>query len=182
MASPERVLRCLCPAFGAQSESRVIWIVPAVAALFLAPLAFLMWAGRKERRDTNAALQRVRALAAPDAKAMALRLLADAGVFQCTPAVASSALPPLPLSVADLFAQYEEVARGEFWLGRCALSQPSRVPGYLKIGEDFEFAQVLTRPEGIQVFTSYGEASSDEPLDSLPTVWHKIIEVSQVRV
>lgn len=141
-----------------------------------------MWLGRRERRDAHVALQRVRALAGPDAKALALRLLADGGMFQCTLAVAPSALSPLPSSVADLFAQYEEVARGEFWLGRRALSQPSRVPGHLKIGEDFEFTQIVTRPEGLQVFTSYGEASNDEPLDSQPTVWHKIIEVSEVRV
>jgi hypothetical protein len=159
----------------------VIWIVPAVVILVLAPLAVLLWMGAREHRDTAAALRRVRALAAPDAKAIALRLLASGGVFQCTPATVQGALPSLPPSVAELFLRYEEVARGEFWLGRRALSEPSRKQGYLKIGEDFEFTQILTRPAGLQVFTSYGEDSDDEPLDALPTIWHKLVEVSEVR-
>jgi hypothetical protein len=84
--------------------------------------------------------------------------------------------------VADILGEYEEVVRGEFWVGRSALSEAARIHGFIKIGEDFEFCELMVKPTGPEVFSSYGDAEPREAPEVSPTVWHKILEVAEVKV
>jgi hypothetical protein len=90
----------------------------------------------------------------------------------------------LPAAVADILSEYEEVVRGEFWIGRSALSERARIPGFIKIGKDFEFCELMVKPTGPEIYSSYGDGD-DEPREApevSPTVWHKILEVAEVKV
>jgi hypothetical protein len=75
--------------------------------------------------------------------------------------------------------RYDEIVRGEFWIGTAALTQPARLPGFIKIGEDFEFTEILVRPGDQKIYVSYGEGpQSFSTLETEETIWHEIIIAS----
>jgi len=159
-----------------------MWIAVAIVAALLGGLGLLLWQGARERRETKRELDRIKALSPPEARAMALQLLGDPELFQCKAASATDPLPTLPQSVTELLTRYDEIVHGEFWIGHSALVQPARKAGYRKIGEDFEFTELLVRPDSEAVYVSYGEQPPDEAPEAVATAWHLIIQVSGVRV
>ena len=82
----------------------------------------------------------------------------------------------------EVLNRYEEIVCGEFWVSRLALSQFPRIAGYTKIGEDFEFEEILVQSGDERIFLSYEDLPSNEPLDPVPSLWHEIIKVSGVKV
>jgi hypothetical protein len=159
-----------------------MWIAVAIVAALLGGLGLLLWQGARERREAKRELDRIKALSPPEARTMALQLLGDPELFQCKAVSATDPLPTLPQSVTDLLTRYDEIIHGEFWIGRSALVQPARKAGYRKIGEDFEFTELLVRPDSEAVYVSYGEQPPDEAPEAVATAWHLIIQVSGVRV
>jgi hypothetical protein len=159
----------------------VFWIVPIVVLVILLPLAILLRIGKKERRQVEADLARVRALRPSEAKRLALQLLNSGGDWHARPA-SSPASAPLPPAVADILREYEEVVRDEFWIGRSALSEPARVGGLVKIGGDSEFCELMVKPTGLTVYSSYGDSEPGEVPEVSPTIWHKILEVAEFKV
>jgi hypothetical protein len=155
-----------------------VWIVVAVVSLLFAGLGILGLLGARERKVIEAGLQCLEALAEAEARIYALELLQRPGLFAATRARGNLEALNLPSGVSELLSQYEEVVRGEFWVGRAALDQPARVQGYVKIGEDFEFEEIVVRAGDSRVYSSYGDAPVQDPMESVRTVWHKIIEVS----
>jgi hypothetical protein len=155
------------------------WLTFAIAAVLIGGFAVLAWQGTRERKTVEAEFRRLEALPEVEARSFALELLRRPGLFILKPAVGGleTALP-LPASISELLGQYEEVVRGEFWVGRTALSQAPRVRGFTKIGEDFEFEEILVRAEDERVYSLYGDAPAQEPLESVRSIWHKIINVS----
>ena len=152
-------------------------IVAAVVAVGLAGFAYLLWIGKREHQQADRELARVRALPAADAKRRALQLLRDGGAWQVRPAVGApnATTPP---AVAELLGEYEEIVRGEFWIGRSALREPARLPGFIRVGGDFEYCELMVKDTGLELFSSYGEGEPQERLESSPTIWHKILEVA----
>ena len=155
-----------------------MWIVLTILVLAFVGLAALLRQGAREHEGTALELAAIRALDERAARSMALSLLADASLFACTPTGPAPALDGLPEGVRDLFRQFEEVRRGEFWLGHGALAARARLAGFRKIGEDFEFEEVIVQPSDNRVYSSYGDAPAEEPPEPWPSVWHRIIAAS----
>ncbi len=152
-----------------------------IVIVLLAGLGVALWLGRREYRSTNQELAEVRALTADLAERRARELLADSRFFEVRRADPSQRTPGLPPAVQTLLAEYEEVVRGEFWIGRAALAKPSKLTGHIKIGEDFEFTEMFAKPDGLEVYTVYGGSLPDEPPDVHRTVWHKLVEASEAK-
>jgi hypothetical protein len=157
------------------------WIVIAMPAVVLGVLGVLLWLGARERRAIGAELAVLRGLPDAEAEERALSLLNRPDLFQTRPATSPFANPELPVHVVALLNRYERVTCGEFWIGREALAQPARLPGFLKIGEDLEFTEILVRPGDPRIYTAYGEGPpSAATLETEPTIWHEIIMASGV--
>ncbi len=73
-------------------------------------------------------------------------------------------------------------ARGLEGLGRSALKEPARIRGFVKVGGDFEFCELMVRPTGTEVLSSYGDREPRRTLEVSPTIWHKILEVAEAKV
>ena len=158
------------------------WIAIAIPALVLAILGALLWIGARERRSAGSELAALRAMPEVDAKRLALELLERQDMFDVREAVHSVDNSGLPDHVVDLLNRYDEVKYGEFWIGTAALSEPSTRPGYIKIGEDSEFTEILVRPGDRRIYVSYGEGpQSSLTLETEPTVWHEIIIASGIK-
>ncbi len=156
-------------------------ITIAVVAVAWAGLAYLLAVGKREHQQTERELARVRALSPADARRRALQVLRDRQDWQVRRAGGPPTLT-IPPAVADLLSEYEEIVRGEFWIGRSALSEPARVPGFVKVGGDFEFCELMVKGSGPEVFSSYAEGGPSERLESSPTIWHKLLEVAEEKV
>ena len=76
---------------------------------------------------------------------------------------------------------YEEVKKDEFWVGWAALKESSPLPGYAKIGEDYEFEEILVCTGSTAIHMYYGEnQGAASAIDSTPSVWHRIIAASGI--
>jgi hypothetical protein len=158
------------------------WISVAIVVVILGGLAVLLWLGAKERRVTERELSRITNMPENEARTLALHLLEHSGLFELKPAPNKLPKVELPSSVLEVLNRYEEIVCGEFWVSRLALSQSPRIAGYTKIGEDFEFEEILVQSGDERIFLSYGDLPSNEPLDPVPSLWHEIIKVSGVKV
>ena len=155
------------------------WLVIAIPAAGLGVLAVLLWLGARERRATASELAALRSMSSAEAEQQALALLRRADVFQTRPATQQITRQDLPGHVNALLNMYDEIARGEFWIGTAALTQPARLPGFIKIGEDFEFTEILVRPGDQRIYISYGEGpQSSSTLEMEETIWHEILMAS----
>jgi len=158
------------------------WIAIAIPAVVLTILGVLLWIGAREHRKAGSELAALRALSEIDAKRLALELLERQDMFHSRKAMHPVDNSGLPDHVVDLLSRYDEVEYGEFWIGTAALSQPACLPGYIKIGEDSEFTEILVRPGDRRIFVSYGEGPrSSSTLETEPTVWHEIIVASGIK-
>lgn len=155
-----------------------ISIVVTVVTVILGGLSILLWIGRREHKKTELQIEQIRSLPVGDARSKALALLQDSSIFDTEPIAELSTAPDVPPSVEELLSRYSRVSRGEFWLGHSALHEESKQPGYVKIGEDFEFTEIYSRPAGSEIYTFYGESTPSEPPDVHSTVWHTILEFS----
>ena len=153
----------------------------AVVAVLWGGLALLLARGRKEYQEVERELARVRSLSPARAKELARALVRGGEGWQLRIADGPAQFPLRP-AVADILDAYDEIVRGEFWIGRSALRDAARIPGFIKIGEDFEFCELMVKPTGMEVFSSYGEGEPREPPEVSATVWHKIREASDVKV
>jgi hypothetical protein len=156
------------------------WLVVAIPVAIFSVLAILLSLGARERKVAEVEFRHIAALSETDAKMLALQLLERPGLFSTKPAEGPLAAFELPSSVSELLEMYDEIVKGEFWVGRSALTQVPRVPGYTKIGEDFEFEQMLVRSGDQRIYSSYEESPSTSPMEFMPTLWHKIVAISNV--
>jgi hypothetical protein len=158
------------------------WIALAVPAVALSVLGVLLWLGARERRGAGSELAVIRALSDIEAEQTALELLNRQTIFQTRRATKQVNNPGLPSHVVALLNRYEQVTCGEFWIGTDALTQQARLPGFLKIGEDSEFTEILVQPGDPKIYVSYGEGpQSSSTLETEPTIWHEIIVASGVK-
>src|SRR5262245_48328909 len=97
------------------------WIAIAVPVVVLAVLGVLLWLGSRERREAGSELAAIRAMPDSDARRLALALLDRQDLFQTRKAAQPVDNSALPSHVVELFARYDEVTRGEFWIGKAAL-------------------------------------------------------------
>jgi len=162
----------------------MVWIAVVVATFLLGAIGSLLWVGAKERVSVSKELQVLHALPTAEARALALRLLGKSDLFDCKRADGQApALAGLPQSVIELFEMFEEVRSDEFWVGWAALKESSTLPGYTKIGEDFEFEEILVCAGSTEIHMYYGEnQGAASRIDSTPSVWHRIITASGTRV
>ena len=154
------------------------WLVIAIPTAVLGGLSVLLWLGARERRGAASELAVIRAMSESDAEKWALDLMKQPPfhVRQATTALTDSTLP---VHVRSLFDRYEEVVCGEFRLATEALTQPARLPGFIKIGEDSEFTEILVRPGDPRIYISYDEGpQSEKTMETEPTIWHSIIVAS----
>lgn len=115
--------------------------------------------GRREYRSVNSKIQTIRALSIPDARSKATSPL-QSEAFAVVPATNAIAEGTLPTEVRDLFGQYEEISLHECWLGHRALLESARLPGYIKVGGDGGFEELLVLPGNGTLFLSH-------PVDTL---------------
>ena len=168
---------------GAQNANAMWGLVIAIPAVGLGVLAVLLWLGARERRTTESELTALRSMSSTEAEQQALLLLARHEMFQTHPATQQINHPDLPSHVNALSNRYDEIVRGEFWIGTAALTQPARLPGFIKIGEDFEFTEILVRPGDQKIYISYGEGPpSSSTLETEETIWHEILIASGVQL
>jgi len=152
------------------------WLVVAIPAVAFTVLGVLLWLGARERRRTNAELAAITSLPVAVAQERALALLERPDIFQTTRASTPFTRSDLPSHVVALFVLFDHVGCGEFWLGREALSQSARLPGFIKIGEDCEFTEILVRPGDPLIYVSYGDGPQTErTLETVPSVWHELL-------
>jgi hypothetical protein len=114
---------------GAQNANAMWGLVIAIPAVGLGVLAVLLWLGARERRTTESELTALRSMSSTEAEQQALLLLARHEMFQTHPATQQINHPDLPSHVNALLNRYDEIVRGEFWIGTAALTQPARLPG-----------------------------------------------------
>jgi len=158
------------------------WIVLGIPAAVLGVLGVLLWLGARERREAASELAKLRALSDVEAERTALELLHRQALFQTRRATKPVDNPALPSHVVALLNRYEEVTCGEFWIGTAALTQHARLRGFIKIGEDSDFTEILVRPGDPKIYVSYGEGpQSSSTLETEPTVWHELIVASGVK-
>jgi hypothetical protein len=150
-----------------------------VATTIVGSVGLLIWLGSREYRRTNAELKALYSLPIPDAQKWALRLI-DQGLFQCKPASTSMNNTNLPQSVADVLNLFDEIIRNEFWINRHALAETPARSGFIKIGSDAEFEEILVREGSNDIFLSYGPQHGKESLEQIPSLWHLLILVSGV--
>ena len=154
------------------------WLVIAIPGVVLGVLGVLGWLGAGGRRETGAALAGLRAMPDTEAEQRALDLLGRPP-FHVRRATKPLTNPDMPSQVVALLNRYEEVSCGEFWIGIAALTQPTRLPGFIKIGEDSEFTEILVRPGDPKIYISSGEGpQSAMTLETERTIWHVIIIAS----
>jgi hypothetical protein len=154
------------------------WLVVAIPTVVLGGLSVLVWMGARERRGAASELALIRAMSESDAEKVALGLMTRPP-FHVRKARAPLSSPELPSHVRSLFDRYEEVVCGEFRLATEALTQPARLPGFIKIGEDSEFTEILVRLGDPRIYISYGEGpQSEKTMETEPTIWHAIIVAS----
>jgi len=159
-----------------------MWIGLVILIVILGGLAFLLRQGAQERKVTNRELSAIVSLSEQAAQILALQLLSEKGMFICIPATTVPPLEGLPESVKKLFQSFEEVRRGEFWLAHAALKESVRLPGYRKIGEDFEFEEIVVHSNDSRVYSSYSDVPEDKHLENWPSVWHRIVAASERNV
>jgi hypothetical protein len=150
-----------------------------VVALFVG-LAILLRQGTHEHAKSQSELDRIRALSTSDAEGLARRLLARPEIFDVTVSRKPCEVDGLPSSVFTLLSEYDEVAAGEFWIGRHALSEQARRNGYIKLGGDAEFTEVLAAKGDSRVFVEYGEQPPDEEPEVQESVWHLLVATAWV--
>jgi len=155
------------------------WLLLAGLAV-VGGFSALLWIGRREHRTRADELARFYALPESEARAWALRMLEQNELFQCKPATCPLPQRVLPQSVRDVLERFEEIERGEFWVGRRALEETPVLAGYIKIGGDFEFEEILVREGSSEIHLSYGPDHGRQPPETMPSLWHKLILASEV--
>jgi len=159
----------------------MIWGL-SVAAVILGLVGALLWLGAREHRGIKRELEEIARLPEAKARTIALGLLARGDLFTSTLATEPLLNAALPAGVRELLGRYEEIGRNEFWIGRAALAQCARHAGFLKIGEDAEFEEILVRPGDERIHLSSGEGPIREPTETVPSIWHQLIIVSGVKL
>ena len=155
------------------------WLLILIPGVGFLVFGLLLWSGAKERRTAEATLASIRALSDADAEHLAILLLARPDLFQTRPASGPIRHPALPPSVLSLFGRFEEVVSGEFFVSTDSIQPSERLPGYLKIGEDSEFTEILVKPGSSRLFVLPGEGPG-LPVEEEPSIWHELIIVSGV--
>lgn len=130
-------------------------LIIAIPSVLLGGLGVLLWMGARERRGTFVRMTRLRRMSDSEAKKLALEIMARPP-FHVRAASKVLVNPDLPSHVLSLFGFYEEVTRGEFWLGTSALDQTPRLSGFIKIDEDSEFTEILVRPGDSKIIVASG--------------------------
>ena len=133
-------------------------------------------ANRQARED----IQRVLALPFHEVKQHALDLIADPRRFRTIAGNVSTnpEIERLGPILREFFSRFESIQEihGDFSVSRQAVGSSALRPGFLKIGSDFEFSELVTRPGEDEVFIVTG---ADHPLDGLPTIYHNIYLLEQ---
>jgi hypothetical protein len=81
--------------------------------------------------------------------------------------------------VRDLFARFRTIGIGESCLDRSVVGPSTEHPGFVRIGSDIEFAEVLIRPGEEPVFTLDPTPSPDVSKESVPSAYHWLLMVAQ---
>jgi hypothetical protein len=152
-------------------------IAISIAAAVLLVVLVLIAIGRHEHTRTTIAHAAILSMPVELARAKATALI-EAGGFSTVPPTGDLDLRTLPAGVGELLGRYQEISKHEFWLGRAALSEAARLSGYIKIGGDSEFEEVLVKPSDERVFLSYSAEFIGENPEVLPSVWHEILLVA----
>ena len=125
--------------------------------------------------DARVKIQEVVALPFDEVKRHALELLADTRRFRCVKSIQSHnpSIDRLGSILQEFFARFESVAetKGDFFVGRQAVGDSTLRPGFIKIGTDFAYSELVVRPgeDRVSIVTD-----GEHVLDGLPTIYHSI--------
>ena len=133
----------------------------------------------KSRSSIDAAarvqIQEVVSLPFDEVKRQALELLADTRRFRCVKSIQSDnhSIERLGPILQEFFSRFESVAEieGDFFVSRQAVADSALRPGFLKIGTDFAYSELVARPgeDRVSIVTD-----GEHVLDGLPTIYHSI--------
>lgn len=122
-----------------------------------------------------------------EAKRKADALLADSAKFrvvQENPSTEDSArIAPLGANLREFFSKYRkvEVIYGDARLDRDAIGPSSVNPGFIKIGDDVEFTEIVTKPGDDRVHEfGAGEPDEGDETPPFPTIYHWIVDLAHV--
>ena len=120
-------------------------------------------------------IQKLLAIPFEEVKRRALAMLSDRTRFRCVVArdPTSSVGENMGPVLRDFFSHFDSVVElnGEFSVGRLLIGDSSLRSGFLKIGSDFAFSELVIRPGEDQI---YIVTDSEHELDGLPTIYHII--------
>ena len=120
-------------------------------------------------------IQTVRALPFDQVRQHALGLIADRRRFECITEKLSDnrEIERLGPILRDFFSHFENVreVHGDFSVSRQAVGDSSLRTGFLKIGSDLAYSELVCRPGEDKVFIV---TDGDHVLDGLPTIYHNI--------
>ena len=139
----------------------------------------LIWLGSREYRQISTELNNLYSLPEPEAKKWALRLIEE-GLFQCKSASSVIKKSSIPDGAFEILDRFDEISRNEFWIARNALSDKASIDGFVKIGGDAGFEEILVRAGSNEVYLSYGPKHGKKPLEEIPSLWHLLIIASGV--
>lgn len=123
-------------------------------------------------------LDRARALPISVARERALKLLSDPNQFNVVKAAASVDTPNLGDTTREFFSGFESVfaIRGETRIERSKIFSSALRKGFIRIGSDSDFTEIVTRPGQDETFVVDGTEPSDPPSrEGYPTIYHLIV-------
>jgi hypothetical protein len=134
----------------------------------------LILVGRREYRAAESDIQAISVMSISEARSRAESLI-QSGAFSVVPTANAIAAGTLPKEMSDLFQDYQEISRDEFWLGHAALQEAARMPDLIKVGGDSDFEELLVRPNDDTLLMSYPPGTLGVNPETLPSVWHRIL-------
>ncbi|HYL84801.1 MAG TPA: hypothetical protein VE263_11245 [Candidatus Angelobacter sp.] len=161
-------------------------IVFAVSFLFLALLFFgsvrllRVWReSDKSYQEAKKELAAARALSQKEAQERAIALLLDGNLYRVIEnPIPKDSLHSLGPELQKFFTRFEKAQqiRGDLVLNRTGIGESSLRKGFLKIGTDIDFTEIVARPDEDTVYMIDGSETEDELNgEGFPTIFHYIV-------
>ena len=162
------------------------FVLFVVAFLLLSVLFFglvrLLGKWRESGKSYQAAkneLAAARALSLREAEERAIALLLDENLYRIVELpVSEDSLPSLGPELRRFYSRFENVRqiRGDMVLDRTGIAASTLHKGFLKIGTDIDFTEIIARPHADTIYMIDGSEAEDDLFgEGFPTIFHYIV-------
>jgi hypothetical protein len=152
-----------------------------LAVLFFGLVRLLrMWReSDKSYQHAKKELAAARALSQKEAQERAIALLLDGNLYRVIEnPIQKDSLHSLGPELQKFFSRFEKAQqiRGELVLNRTGIGESSLRKGFLKIGTDVDFTEIVARPDEDTIYMIDGSETEDKLIgEGYPTIFHYIV-------